>query len=142
MGTAVMDTPLRDAEWPQIARCQACHAEVLLAVGVDGSVFVLSPWPVIVGPARCSACKGKGRRLMAMYATGGRRSVSTPGDLAEKMTKGSLTACPECRGTGERGERLTREHVVMTHGGVCRRWQRFGGPWDSAYRLHVCGTGA
>lgn len=133
-----MDVPLRDAEWPQIARCQVCRADVLLAVGVDGSVFVLSPWPVIVGPARCSACKGKGRRLMAMYATGGRRSVSTPGDLAEKMTKGSLTRCPECRGTGVRGEVLTREHVVMTHGGVCRRWQRFGGPWDSAYRLHTC----
>jgi predicted nucleic acid-binding Zn ribbon protein len=142
MGTAVMDVPLRDAEWPQIARCQACRAEVLLAVGVDGAVFVLSPWPVIVGPARCSACKGKGRRLMAMYATGGRRSVSTPGDLADKMTKGSLTECPECNGTGERGEVLTRAHVVMTHGGVCRRWQRFAGPWDSAYRLHACGASA
>jgi hypothetical protein len=139
MGTAVTDAPLTQVEWPRLTRCRTCREPLVLALGVDGrTVFVLDAMPVIVGKAPCSACKGKGVRMIAQPAQGGRRAASTPGDLAGKVTKGSMSSCPECKGSGQRGELLTRAHVVMTHAGVCRRWQRLGGPWDSAYRVHVC----
>jgi len=56
------------------------------------------------------------------------------------MTRGDLTSCPDCFGTGQRGEELTDEHVVMTIAGVMRAERRLVVPWDSAYQRHRCRT--
>jgi hypothetical protein len=129
MATTVTDEPLNEVGWPQLSTCSTCDADILLALAVNGTgVIVLDAWPVIVGVDVCSSCKGKGRR-------------GVPEDLARrhhKLSEESLTTCPKCRGTGQMGEPLTRQHVVMSHDGVARGWQRMSDPWDSAYRRHNC----
>jgi hypothetical protein len=108
--------------------------------------MVLDASPVVVGEGPCAMCKGKGCRAVPMYAIGGSRGTTATarfGDLEGKMVKGTMTSCPECRGTGVRGEALDRErHVVMSAEGVVRAVGRaHPSPretWDSAYRRHVC----
>lgn len=101
---------------------------------------MLEPWPLIVGIERCQWCRGRRERAVPEYAKTG--PVSTmPGDLAGRMTKGSITSCPSCGGTGVRGVMLTRKHVVMAIDGVCRSKPLMVAPWDSAYERHVCPGG-
>jgi hypothetical protein len=141
MAATQTDPPLSTVQYPRLSWCRDCGADVLLARWeTNGRIVILDAWPVIARPGRCSACKGKGERLMAMYATGGKGDRSTPGDLAGRMVKGSITRCPECGGTGQRGEPLTRQHVVMRLDGIVRGLARMVEPWDSAYRRHRCGV--
>ena len=46
--------------------------------------------------------------------------------------------CPDCTGTGTRGEELTSDHVVMTAAGAVRDEPIMFASWDSAYRRHSC----
>jgi hypothetical protein len=112
----------------------------VLGVGTDKlTVYVLDAYPVIVGEGPCAPCKGKGKRQVPQPASPvGSLRAGRMGDLEGRTSKGELTSCPECAGTGRRGETLTREHVVMSHDGVVRCWQHLANPWDSAYRRHMC----
>lgn len=97
--------------WPRVKRCR-CGSEVLLARHErTGKLVILEPMPVLVGVGPCSFCGGRDR---------------------------VCRVCPECGGTGVRGEPLDAEHVVMRLDGLCRATPKMREPWDSAYRRHVC----
>lgn len=125
--------------WPRVERCPGCHETVVLARWSNGKVVVLDESPVIVGQQTCQWCRGKGQRTVPEYAKGGPGPlVAEPGDLAGRMTKGSMTSCPTCGGTGLRGEALTSRHVVMAIDGTLRHDRVLVASWDSAYVRHEC----
>jgi hypothetical protein len=135
LGAAVL-APV--GSWPRFAFCR-CGAAVMFARPERGRPVKLNPSPVIVGEAACPACKGKGQRTVPMPATVGRRVTNMPGDLEGKTTKGTMTSCIVCEGTGRRGEALDSElHVVMSEHGVIRGDGIRGSSWDSVYHRHVC----
>jgi hypothetical protein len=124
--------------WPRIERCHDCHLEVVVARFEDATIVALEPWPVIVGVKVCPNCRGKGARTIREYAKAGPLRFAGPGDLEGVTTKGSMTSCPACGGTGQRGEELDDAHVVMRLDGTCRDLPALKESWDSAYRRHVC----
>ena len=132
---------MKHARWPRLALCASCGSEILVA-RFEGSrrQLRLEPMPVLAGRHPCPRCRGKGHTRVAMHARGGKIGSVGPGDLAGVMGKGTRTSCPDCGGTGCRGENLTNDHVVMSALGVVRDVEppMLVMAWDSAYRRHVC----
>jgi hypothetical protein len=127
--STVTDAPLNRVQWPRLSTCSRCAAEILIALAADRRTsLILDAWPVIVGVDTCPTCQGRGRR----------GTPDDPRTRHHKLTDDALATCPKCGGSGKTGEALTREHVVMSHDGIARRWQQLGGPWSSAYRVHTC----
>lgn len=128
---------------PILTRC-ACGTRIILGEHEHTrEILALDATPVLVGATRCPACKGKGARLVAAYATGGKNRTAAMGDLEGRMTKGTRTSCPDCLGTGRVGELLdTGRHVVMTIDGVVRARTQRRATWDSVYRCHECARAA
>lgn len=139
----IEDVPMGKAEWPRLETCPDCDREILLARHEGaGRPVRLEPMPVLVGARNCTPCKGRGTAHIPQPAQAGPRRSVEPGDLAGRTTNsrgsGTRTSCPECGGTGLRGEELTSEHVVMRVDGVVREHPRLVQAWDSAYRRHSC----
>lgn len=128
-------------KWPRPEVC-GCGADVVLLVGAEWLVLV-DAMPVLPEHP-CGACGGRGARRVPQYVgTSGRLGGGKPGALGDRygrMTDGTVTSCPQCRGTGRRGEPIGNEHVCVSEEGVVRSGLVQITGFDAFYRRHRCSS--
>lgn len=136
--TATTATP--KATWPRIETCD-CGERVLRARGTrQGRPFTLDPIPVLP-LGKCGPCGGRGtiRFQEPVSGHGGNTVWATyePGDLTGR-TRFASDTCPACGGTGQRGEQLTADHVLVDPNGIARFNDDDRSHWEAAHRRHRC----
>jgi len=139
--TATRTTPMT---WPRLETCGTCQELVLLARHEGaGRPVRLDPVEALpLGP--CSGCRGTGNAVASVQIGGGtagggpRRSVE-PGDLYGVTRRQQVGASPLCDGTGQRGEQVGPDHVLVSVDGVARPNTGERRTWEAAHRRHVCG---
>jgi hypothetical protein len=87
-----------------------------LDVTLDGRPITVIDYPVLP-KATCTRCKGTGRATMPLFSSGrsnhGPYTTYEMGDAVNTKPKQRRTSCPRCDGTGELGEDIGPEHVVV-----------------------------